>query len=72
MKQTIDDFGVGVQVNVSYRPGDMFNHDFTGYVIEVTKEYVIVEDQDGDCWNCDPDQLTYSSNEVFLIFGIEW
>jgi hypothetical protein len=60
---TVEDFGVGNKVNVKKLDNDMFNHDFTGTVVEVNPEYVVVEDQDGDCWSCDPKQLTHNSDE---------
>jgi hypothetical protein len=64
MKMELKDFGVGQQVNVEWREGDMFEHNFTGYVKEVNNEYIIVEDQDGDCWDCLPDQLEFSSDYI--------
>ena len=63
-KYTLDDFGRGQQVNVFRKEGDQFNHDFTGTVYEITDRYVIVQDQDGDCWSCDPDQLGYNTDEI--------
>jgi len=58
-------FPIGTQVNVSRLPGDYFDHNFTGHV----KSYhmnlrITVEDQDGDCWECEPEQLSYCSDEV--------
>lgn len=63
MKHTIEDFGKGNQVNVKRRDSDQFNNDFTGTVIAIRGEYVTVEDQDGDCWDCDPEQLSFNSDE---------
>ncbi len=53
-------------VNVTRKEGDQFNHDFTGHVkkIDKKKNVITVEDQDGDCWDCDPDQVFLSSHEV--------
>lgn len=56
-------FSVGDNVNVKSKPDDIFN-DFTGHVKEINNEYIIVEDQDGDCWSCDPDQATHSSDDI--------
>ena len=64
MKMKLEDFNVGDNVNVRWMEGDMFEHDFTGYVTEVNAEYIIVEDQDGDCWDCSPDQLSFSSDDI--------
>lgn len=52
-----DDF-TGGTVNVQRNNGDQFNHDFTGTVKGTHGEFVIVEDQDGNCWDCDPSQLS--------------
>jgi hypothetical protein len=41
-------FGKGDSVNVEYRDGDMFTHDFTGTVKAIRNDNIIVEDQDGD------------------------
>jgi hypothetical protein len=65
-------FSAGNNVNVRWKKGDMFNNDFTGHVKDISikctiveeQEYVIVEDQAGDCWSCDPDQVTHSSDDI--------
>ena len=38
--------------------------DFTGRVKSVGTVDVVIEDQDGDCFSCEPLQLTFSSDEV--------
>ena len=53
----LNDFQVGDAVEVTRRPQDLFNHDFQGTVKEVNAAYVVVEDQDGDCWSCDASQV---------------
>jgi hypothetical protein len=63
VKYTIEDFGKGNQVNVERRDGDQFNNDFTGTIIGIHHGVATVEDQDGDCWDCDPEQLTFNSDE---------
>ena len=61
---SLEDFTPGEQVNVERWQGDIFNHNFTGTVKEVNAEYVVVVDQDGDCFSVEPEQLTFSSDEV--------
>lgn len=62
--KTLEDFGIGNCVNVAQKTGDLFDHGFTGHVVEVNDEYIVVEDQDGDRWDCDPDQLEHSSDDI--------
>lgn len=64
MKDTQDYFTVGTAVNVTARPGDMFTHNFTGTVKGYHGEFVTVEDQDGDCWDCEPEQLEFNTDSV--------
>ena len=53
------------RVNVHKKDNsDMFNHDFTGTVIDKNALYIIVEDQDGECFTVDPDQLTFNTDEI--------
>ena len=61
----IDYLGKGDSVNVDYRDGDMFTHDFTGTVKAFHNGNIIVEDQDGDCWEVEPDQVSFCSDEHF-------
>jgi hypothetical protein len=51
-------FSKGESVDVKSRKNDIF-HDFTGTIKEINNEYVVVEDQDGDCFSVDPEQLSY-------------
>lgn len=62
---TIDDFHTGEQVNVKKFDDDLFDHDFTGTVVGIryNMSLVTVEDQDGDCWDCEPGQLSFSSDK---------
>lgn len=60
---TVEDFGVGNMVNVDQIEGDQFTHDFTGWVRGFHDGYVVVEDLDGDCWDCAPSQLSFCSDE---------
>jgi len=57
-------FGVGDNVNVTRKQSDLFNHNFTGHVKEVNNLYIVVEDQDGDTWSCDFDQVKFSSDDI--------
>jgi len=61
---TLEDFVAGDNVNVERLEGDQFNHDFTGHVKGFHDKYVTVEDQDGDCWDCVPAQLSFSSDDI--------
>ncbi len=65
MKDIEDIFGIGDEVNVTARPDDLFNHDFTGYVIGHRNGYVQVKDQDDDVWECDAEQLSHCSDKYF-------
>jgi len=53
----LKDLRVGDGVFVTRKESDIFNHDFQGTVKEVNNEYVVVEDQDGDCWSVDAEQI---------------
>ena len=63
MKMTMEDLGTGQRVNVTRQRGDDFNHDFTGFIKGFHGDFVTVEDQDGDCWDCVPEQLSFNSDE---------
>ncbi len=56
-------FSIGDSVNVTRLTGDQFQHDFSGRVRGYHGEYIIVEDQDGDCWDCEETQLYFNSDE---------
>lgn len=53
-----DYFGKGDHVVVESDINDEFG-DFVGIVRGFRNGYVIVEDQDGDCWDVEPDKLKY-------------
>jgi hypothetical protein len=59
-----DNLSKGMAVNVEWIEGDMFEHDFTGIVKDIHGEYVIVEDGDGDCWDCEPSQLSLNTDDI--------
>lgn len=62
MKNTDSIFGIGDRVNVEARGSDNF-HDFTGIIRKFhDSETVTVEDQDGDCWDCNLDQISFNSD----------
>lgn len=52
------DFNIGETVTVYPQHGDTFDT-FTGkvYVIFLERKKVMVEDEDGNLWECNPDQL---------------
>ena len=60
---TQDEFKKGMTVDVERRSGDLFNYDFRGNVIGYHDGYVIVEDMEGECFDCEPDQLTIPNEE---------
>ena len=61
----VECYGKGNRVNVEYRDGDLFTHNFTGTVVGIKDNEVVVEDQDGDCWQVDADQVSFCSDEHF-------
>lgn len=65
MEEAMDYFGgVGATVNVVRRPDDMFNHDFTGTVVETHGKFITVVDQDDERWDCVPEQLEHNSDDI--------
>ena len=63
MKKTLDMFGVGNVVNAHPKNGD-FDHTFTGIVIGHKQGFVQVRDQDGDVFDCEPDQLSFNTDDI--------
>jgi hypothetical protein len=58
MNKTINDFKKGDKVIAHPKqPDGLFMNDFLGTIRGVHGKYIIVADQDGDCWDCDPEQL---------------
>jgi hypothetical protein len=62
MKLTLEDFSVGETVNVKALHDDIFC-DFTGTIKDTHGDYIVVEDQDGDCWDCEPGQLSHNTDQ---------
>ena len=58
-----DYFNKGDRVNVKAYAGDLFDNDFTGTVVGCHGDFVTVRDQDGDCWDCEVEQLSFCNNE---------
>lgn len=56
-------FNIGDSVNVDRCIGDLFQNNFSGYVVGYHGDFVIVEDQDGDCWDCEESQVSFSSDK---------
>jgi len=62
---TLEDISINQKYNVHKKDNfDMFNHDFVGTAIQITATNVIVEDQEGECFTVDVDQLTPNTDEV--------
>ncbi len=57
-----DYYSKGTSVNVTAKVNDMF-HDFTGIVKGYRNGTIIIEDQDGDCWEVEPDQVSFCSDK---------
>lgn len=55
MKENIVE--VGDSVEVIRQNGDYFNHNFQGTVKQIGGKFIVIEDQDGDCWACNPEQV---------------
>ena len=60
--ETFETFDCGDKVDVRWRHDSDFNDDFTGRVVEFRGKYIIVEDQAGDCWSCDPGQISLNTD----------
>lgn len=63
-EELMDYYPRGCMVNVERWDDDQFAHDFTGSVIGYHNGLVTVRDQDGDCWDCDPDQIRFNTDEI--------
>lgn len=59
---TLEDFAIGDRVNVDPWQGDLFDN-FNGRIIGRRGKFFIVEDQDEDAWECDPDQLSATPDD---------
>ena len=54
-----EDIVIGQSYNVYKKDeSDLFDHEFVGTVIDKNADRIIIEDQDGECFTVDPDQLT--------------
>lgn len=47
---------VGHIVDVTRKPNDLFNHDFSGFATGTRNGFLQVTDGDGDVWEVDVDQ----------------
>lgn len=62
--KTIEDFGIGVMVNVKADPRDDVFSSFTGRVVSHNKGFVQVKNEETDeVWDTEPKQLSYNSDE---------
>jgi hypothetical protein len=51
-------FEIGDSVLATPKPDDIFSHEFQGTIKGFREGGLItIEDQDGDCFDCDPDQI---------------
>ncbi len=56
-----EDIVTGQSYNVHRKDdADTFTHGFVGTVIDKNATRIIVEDQEGECFTVDPDQLTHN------------
>lgn len=53
-----DDLVVGMAVSVQRKDDDLFQHDFIGRIHSHRNGNVVVEDQEGDCWEVDSSQCS--------------
>ena len=52
-----DTYNIGDRVSVEVWPGDVFNEDFDGFVVGISKNYLTVRDQDNDAWDVEFEQV---------------
>lgn len=64
LENTIEDFTNSDAVNVEAMVDNFFAHDFTGTVKGINGNFVVVEDQDGNWWDCDPRQLSHNTDNI--------
>lgn len=55
--------GIMTHVNVKATDDDIF-HDFTGTIIGIHGDYIMVQDQDEQVFDCYPDQLTPNTDYI--------
>ena len=54
-----DYFSVGSCVTAHPMPNDLFDHSFDGVVTGYHGEFIIVKDQDDECFDCETSQLKF-------------
>jgi hypothetical protein len=62
-KNTLEDFGIGDQVNVEAMENDAFN-DFTGRIIGRRGNFFVIEDQEEEAWDCLPEQVSVNTDDI--------
>ena len=62
-----DYFSVGSCVTAHPMPNDLFDHSFDGVVTGYHGEFIIVKDQDDDCFDCEASQLDFQPLEQFEV-----
>lgn len=56
-------FKTGDLVTVTPKADDVFQNEFTGTIIGTHSKYWQVEDQEGECWDADEDQMKHADEE---------
>ena len=62
-KNTLEDFSIGDTVNVDPMENDLFDN-FTGRIIARRGAFFIVEDQEGEAWDCFPEQISHNTDDI--------
>ncbi len=57
----------GCTVNFRRNADDNFNHDFTGTVIGYHNGCITVSDQDSDCWDVEPEQISFNRMDIDFL-----
>jgi hypothetical protein len=52
-------YKIGDRVQVTPKFDDVFQNEFVGRIIGTHSKYWMVEDQSGDTWDCDEDQIKH-------------
>lgn len=57
MAYIFDTYNIGDRVYVEVWPNDIFNEDFDGIVVDISKDGLTVRDQNNDVWNVEFEQV---------------
>lgn len=63
------EIGMNVEVPYPNETDDIHNHSFVGTAIRYHGDYIVVEDQDGDCFDIEPERLTvvYDADDLVQV-----